>query len=841
MKSNYTILFVLLVFTLLFFSACNTAKYITENEHLLKKNTVIVNDKKNVEDEVNDYVIQRPNRLSLGIPVALHFYNLGNKKHETSYAKWKDSFPSKERKFSTVFSEKQTRGFRKFKYNFNQWVFKNGEAPVVLDTTKTKLTRDNLKQHFINQGYFRAKVDYKTHFKNNKLVNVEYIIKTGEAFSLDSISREIKSPVLDSIFKLHKEKSFIKKGKQFKYYFFEDEADRITKLYRNSGIYHFTKSAIGFKADSTSNSYKSDIKLNISDRFIEQNDSIYTEPYKVQKINKIDVFTDYTFNRKDERYTKTDQYNGINFYAHDGLKYNSKLLSNSIFIDPNKIYRDEDKNLTRKHLRGLQNFKIVNIKYDEIDDENLAAKIYLTPYKKYSFSANTELTHSNIKQLGVSGKISVLNRNTFRGLEILRFSVQGSFFNSSRDAANNSGGFLNAYEFGGDVSLEIPRILFPLKTDKIISKTMSPKTQFTFGSSFQKNIGLDKQKFTGILDYNWESTKTKKHKFELLNAQYIRNKNVNDYYNIYRSEYNSLSDISNDLSLSSNLPTDDKDLAGIQTFISFVLDNSNGLQNSNPSEYLTVQNVKKRYEIITEDLLVPVISYQYTYNNSESYKDANFSFFRARVASSGALTTVLIKKPTNRPKELAGIRVAQYFKTDLEYKKFWGTSSDNVLAFRSLLGIAIPYGNSDEIPFSRSYFIGGANDLRAWKIYDLGPGSIKNGLEYNVGTLKFLASLEYRFKIINSVKGALFADAGNIWDISKSNLIEPEGKFNGLKSLNSIALGTGFGIRYDFNFLVIRLDLGFKTYEPYQNDDSKWFSNYNFGNAVYNIGINYPF
>ena len=127
------------MFTLLFFSACNTAKYITENEHLLKKNTVIVNDKKNVEDEVNDYVIQRPNRLSLGIPVALHFYNLGNKKHETSYAKWKDSFPSKERKFSTVFSEKQTRGFRKFKYNFNQWVFKNGEAPVVLDTTKTKL------------------------------------------------------------------------------------------------------------------------------------------------------------------------------------------------------------------------------------------------------------------------------------------------------------------------------------------------------------------------------------------------------------------------------------------------------------------------------------------------------------------------------------------------------------------------------------------------------------------------------------------------------------------------------------------------------------------------------
>ena len=845
MKSNYIILFVFLGFTLLFFSACNTAKYVAENEHLLKKNTVIVNDKKNVEDEVNDYVIQRPNRLSLGVPVALHFYNLGNKKYETSYTKWKDSFPSKERKFSTVFSEKQTRGFRKFKYNFNQWLFKNGEAPVVLDTTKTKLTRDNLKQHFINQGYFRAKVDYKTHFKNNKLVTVEYIIKTGEAFNLDSVSREIKSPVLDSIFKLHKEKSFIKTGNQFKYSFFEDEADRITKLYRNSGIYHFTKSAIGFKADSSSSSYKSDIKLNISDRFIEQNDSIYTAPYKVQKINKIDVFTDYTFNRKDEPYTKTDQYNGVNFYAHDELKFNSKLLLNSIFIEPNKIYKDEDKNLTRKHLRGLQNFKIINIKYDEIDDENLAAKIYLTPYKKKSLEINTEFTHSNIKQLGVSGKISLLNRNTFRGSEILRFSVQGSFFNSSRDAANNSGGFLNAYEFGGDVSLEIPRILFPLKTDKIISKRMSPKTQFTFGSSFQKNIGLDKQKFTGIIDYSWKSSKKKKHLLELLNAQYIRNLNTDSYFKIYQSEYSSLVSISEVIDQTAPIPSNNFDSNGnliALDFIDYITNTSNGFQNTNPTELNSVQNIEKRRNIITENVLVPVLSYQYTYNNSENYKDANFSFFKIRIASSGALTSALIKKPNDgSKKELVGIPVGQYFKTDLEYKKFWGTSSDNVLAFRSLLGIAIPYGNSDEIPFSRSYFIGGANDLRAWKIYDLGPGSIKNGLEYNVGTMKFLASLEYRFKIINNIKGALFADAGNIWDISKSNLIEPEGKFNGLKSLNSIALGTGFGIRYDFNFLVIRLDLGFKTYEPYQNDGSKWFSNYNFGNAVYNIGINYPF
>ncbi len=827
------------------FSSCNTIKYVADNENLLKKNTVIVNEKKNVEDEINDYIIQRPNRLTLGVPIALHFYNLGNKDFETSYEKWKDSFPNKERKFTNAFSEKQTRGFRNFKYNFNQWLFKNGEAPVILDTTKTKLTRDNLKQHFINEGYFRAKADYKTHFKPNKRVEVEYIINSGKVFHIDTVSKNIASPILDSIFTKHQDKSLIKTGKQFKFSYFENEADRITKLFRNSGIYHFTRSAIGFDADSTANTYKSDIQLNISDRIIERNDSIYTIPYKIQKVSKVDIFTDYTFKEKDEPYNTRDTYNGINFYAHDELRYNPKFLSNSIFIEPNQIYKDEQKSLTRRHLRSLQNFKIVNIKYDEIDDENLAAKIYLTPYKKYSFAANTEITHSNIKQLGISGKISVLNRNTFKGSEIFRFSVQGSVFNSSTDAADNSGGFFNAWELGADVSLELPRFLFPINTDKIIPKSMSPKTQFTFGTSFQKNIGLDKQKFTGIIDYSWDSDRKRKHQFELLNAQYIRNLNPDSYFNIYRSEYTSLNTAADIISQTTTIPSENFDTNGdliANNFINYVIDTSNGFQTSNPDEFTSVQNIENRRNIITENVLVPVISYQFTYNNSENYKDANFSFFKARVASSGALTSALSKQTSDgTKKELLGIPVAQYFKTDLEYKKFWGSSSDNVLAFRSLLGVAIPYGNSEELPFSRSYFIGGANDLRAWKIYDLGPGSIKNGLEYNVGSLKFLTSLEYRFKIINSVKGALFADAGNIWDISKSDLIESNGKFNGLKSLSDIALGTGFGIRYDFNFLVIRLDTGFKTYEPYQTGNQKWFSNYNFANAVYNIGINYPF
>ena len=837
MKNNYSIVYLFFGITLLLFSSCNTVKYVAENEHLLTKNTITVNEKKNVEDDINSYVVQRPNRTTLGFPVALNFYNWGNKEMEAKYLKGIDTFTRK---------RNRPKEFKKFKYKFNHWKFKNGEAPVVLDSSKTKLTADELKKHFISEGYFRTTVDFKESRKNNKRATVDYSIATGKVFKLDSVSKNIKSPVLDSIFELHKNKTYIKSKDEYRDSNFEKEADRITELYRNSGIYHFTRSAIGYMADSIKNSYKVDVKLNIGDRIIERNDSIFTSPYTIQKISKVDVFTDYSFNKKEDPYTKNDTYNGINFHAHNELKYNSKILSNSIFIEPNKIYKDNDKDLTRKHLRGLQNFKSVKIEYNEIDSANIAAKIYLTPFKKYSFSANTELTHSNIKQLGVSGKISTLNRNTFKGSEILRFSVQGSFFNTARDAADNGGGFFNAYEFGGDVSLELPRILFPANTEKLISKKMSPKTKISIGTSFQKNIGLDKQKFTGIIDYTWQSKKTKKHRVELLNAQFISNLNTGSYFDIYQSEYNSLISASDIIAQTTSIPSDNFDTNGEiipSTFINYVTNPINGFQSTNLDEFNSVQNIEKRQDIITEDALVPVVSYEFTYNNSENFKDANFSFFRARIASSGLLSSSLSTKTNTETgrKEILGIPVAQYIKTDFEYKKFWGSSSDNLLAFRSILGVAIPYGNSEEMPFSRSYFIGGANDLRAWKIYDIGPGSIRNGLEYNVGSLKILSSLEYRFKIINSVKGALFVDAGNIWDITKTDLIEDKGKFKGIKSLNQIAVGTGFGIRYDFNFLVIRLDLGFKTYEPYQEDSSKWFSNYNFGNAVYNIGINYPF
>ena len=162
------------------------------------------------------------------------------------------------------------------------------------------------------------------------------------------------------------------------------------------------------------------------------------------------------------------------------------------------------------------------------------------------------------------------------------------------------------------------------------------------------------------------------------------------------------------------------------------------------------------------------------------------------------------------------------------------------MAVRSFFGIDIPYGNSNYIPFSRSYFAGGSNDNRAWEPYRLGPGVTGAVNDYNEANMKISLSAEFRFKIAGSVKGAFFADAGNIWNVL-DNITDPRATFDGIEDLKELALGTGFGLRYDLDFFIVRFDLGFKTYNPANEKGKQWFYDYDFAHSVFNFGINYPF
>lgn len=851
---------VLFIVLLIILFSCNATKYVSEENYLLEKNVVTVNGKKESSPDILSYLQQRPNQRVLGVPISLHIYNLGNP--DTLKTIWPDKNPKFRKWLSKNFSEKQALGLSLTSKKINNWLLKSGNAPVISKINKIEKSTKALQQYYINNGFWNATANYKENKKKNQRIEVNYNIETGKAYFADTINYNIETSILDSLYKKHIDKSYIKPNEQYRVENFEKENDRLISLYRNSGIYKFGNNSIRFMIDDTTSikNYKYNVLLNIPNRYQNINDSIVKVPYKVQKVTKVNVFTDYDYATKGLSYKDSASYKNINFFAAEKLKYNPKYLSNAIVIQPNGIYKDSERDLTRKYLRDLENFKAsIDIKYDENKDESLTANIYLSPLKKFGLTWDLDLTTSNIKPFGILGKFGFLNRNVFKGAEIFELSFQGSFVNTAIDVSNNDYFLnLNALEIGTTASLKIPRIFFPFNTSKIIPKTMTPKTNISFSLGVQKNIGLDRQNITGSLDYTWQSSKTSNHKFELLNIQYINNRNAENYFGVYKSEYNKLTTISDGNPASVELtviPVPNEIRSEFYTqningsksliaskYINYILDPRNNFASTNPAEYNYIKNVEEQRKILVEDALVPTMSYTYNYNNRENAKDNSFSTFTGRLISAGNVTTSLIKKKNEKgEKVLFDLPVKQYVKTEVEYKKYWEINRNRTLVFRSFIGAAIPFGNSKSIPFSRSYRAGGSNDIRAWRTFDLGLGSENSTLEFNVGSLKLTTNLEYRFKLINSLNAAVFIDAGNIWDISKTNLSSSKEKFRGFNSIKDIAIGSGVGARYDFGFLIFRLDLGFKTYEPYLNSSSKWFRNYNFANNTLNFGINYPF
>lgn len=821
----------LFFFIILLLAACNSTKHVANKEHMLIRNYIFVDSVKNKSNDLPKYVLQKPNPRFLGLPFGLYFYNIGNPDKPKKASEWGKKNPRSYSIVKSIFSEKQSISYANSFIKLNKWFLKNG-GPVIINERKIKNTADNLLAYYNTLGYFNSSADTIINRSRNKKATVEYYISKGKPTRLDTINIKIESPVLDSIYKASGSKTLLISGNQYNDQVFRNEAKNTIKLFRNNGIYHFTESALGFYVDSTRTDYKTNVDFIMSgDRVLEKDGRYLDLPFKVQKIKEVNIITDYSFTRKGQTYLDSLSYNGINFLAHDKIKYNLKYLSQSIFLKPGSVYKDTLRNLTRSHLKSLKNFKSTSIKFSPISnsDNELKMDIFLTPIEKFTLGFETELTHSNIREIGTSAKFSIINRNAFKGAELLKLSFLGSYFNSR----NGPG-----WEFGADASLEIPRFVAPFGLSKLVPKEMSPRTLFSLGTSIQRNIGLDRKTFTILSDYKWQYNAKKTIQLELFNTQYIQNLNTNNYFGIYSSEFNNLNKVAQTYN-GSTLPSDESQADTAVNFMrNLALDTS--FRISNPEEYNTTVNILNRYRIVTSDFLIPTIAYSYTYNNQSDFKDNNFSFFKIRIANSGNVMGILSKNTNeNNKKTFLKIPLAQYFKTDIEFKNFWDVGTSSVFGIRTFLGAIIPYDNS-AIPFTKSYFAGGSNDIRAWHTYELGPGSRKTGLEYNIGSLKFLTSAEYRFDVFSKLKGALFIDAGNIWDITGSSFVDSGSKFTGLNSLKGMAVGSGVGARVDFGFLIFRLDVGFKTYEPYL-DGNKWFKNYNFSNAVYNVGINYPF
>lgn len=844
--------------------SCNSLKKVEDNEYLIVKNTILVDSAKIKNEDVRSLIYQKSNTRLLGYPLRLNLYNLAKENPDSLYQAWLYKKPNRKKRLTNLLSEKQVDrlGESFLVKGLSLWLKDIGEAPVILDTTKTRKTLERLSAYYNSKGYFNNSTTYTIDSTDqNKKVKVDYKITLGKPYVIDSISNDISSKAIDSLYFLNAQETFIKKGERFDLDNFNNERERLTSVFRNSGIRNFQESSITFDIERdtvrSADDQKMNINLNIGNLKKRGENEVTTSEYKVEKINRINVYTNY-LSKEDNTITDTIFYKDLDIYYTGKFKIKAKTLDDAIFFKSDSIYRDIDKIRTTKQLNSLNIFKYPNVIFEEDSTENYVnTNIYLAPKPKYSLGTNFEVSRSNLRKIGVGMGASLLIRNIFKGAENLSLSADGTFGLLSSETYQED----YFSEIGGEITLDFPRIWFPfIRTTKIIPNYTLPKTRIAIGTSFQKNIGLDKQTLSSVLGYNWSPNNFKKHAIELLNIQYVRNVNPERFFDVYTTTYNQLNEIATDEDISVNpsyfnedndltTPTEVEDgvTAGTTGFINDVLNgvipvSSTGLTED---DYDDVKSINEREERLTENNLIFTTNYTFNKNNRDGILDNNFYQFRFKVEGAGNLLSALsgiIPFNENDDEQLLvfGVPFSQYVKTEFDYVKYWDLSRSNVLAVRTFFGIAIPYGNSTNIPFIKSYFAGGSNDNRAWYPYSLGPGRTSALNDYNEANLKLAFNLEYRFPLFGDLNGAVFADAGNIWNVF-DDVDNEDATFNGLESLKDIALGTGFGIRYDFTYFLFRLDLGFKTYNPAEIQSKRWFRDYNFANSVLQIGINYPF
>ena len=833
-------------------SSCNTVKRVADSDHLLVENSFIVNGKSNTSEALSKLSFQNKNTTIFGFPLRLHIYNLARPNKDSIFEAWLSKRPKRKQRLINKFSKKQLNQIKKSSLGLNGWLKKTGEAPSILDSLRIKKTKLNLERYYFSKGWFDRKIDYTVDTLGNKRATLSYNIETGQPYNIRNISKEIKTPILDTLYEKVKTESAIIKEKQFDIVNFKEERKRLTSHFRNSGVYHFSQDYVSFENDTINTNHNVDVKINIPNRVIRTQDSTTREPFKIYRIKEVNIFTDASFkNRSNSTPKKTATFNNFNFYNYNTLKYRPKAITNSVLINQGDLYSDLDKTRTYSYLSQLNAFKYPNIEYVEnVLDTTLTANIYLTPRKKYGLSFDVNVSQSNIQKIGFSFSTGLVIRNIFRGAETLEISALGAI-GASKDGAKSEDQFFDINELGADIKLNIPRLFFPFNTEKIIPKYMSPTTQLSTGFTSQKNIGLDKRTLNGRLSYNWFPKKTTNNTLDLLNLQYVRNLNPGNYFNVYQNSFNRLETIAID---SYSTPTEyiisnpdgssSLDISRADDFIETVSSDANFLV-SNPSEYQTVRNIRERKNRLIQNNFILASNFTLTKDSRENNFDSDFSIFRLKLELAGNLLNgaadlLDLKKNENGEFEVNDVAFSQYAKTEIDYIKLWNLGRSNVLALRSFVGIALPIGNSKTIPFSKSFFAGGANDNRAWTAYNLGPGRSDNNNEFNEANLKIAFSLEHRYNLFGNLNGAFFVDAGNIWNVL-DDVENPKATFDSFDSLKDIAVGAGIGLRYDFGFFILRLDTGFKAYNPTYSINNRWLKDFNFSNAVYNFGINYPF
>ena len=512
------------------------------------------------------------------------------------------------------------------------------------------------------------------------------------------------------------------------------------------------------------------------------------------KINKIILYPNYALNQ--DSLTKAEKYNDLTIIGNNGL-FKPRVWDRTLYFQKEDLYSRKDHNLSLNRLVNLGTFKFVKNQFKASDTVGnyLDAYYYLTPLPHKSIRVEVLGKTNSANYTGGELKINWSNRNTFHGAELLTISAFGGM---EVQLGGKNNGF-NVIRFGGDASLIWPRFISPFKFRS--SSGYVPRTNATIGYEFQNRMKLYSiQTFKGSFGYAWKENVRKEHQLNITEITFAKPENITDLYN----------------------------------------------------EQVTINPSLKH---VIEEQLIFGPTYNYTFTNEMNKKKKNTFYYKGGIDLSGNIVGLAsganIKKGDTI--KILGIPFSQFIKLQNEFKHTYTINKSSLIKSRLIAGVGFSYGNSEELPFSKQFFIGGTNSLRAFRSRTLGPGTYDASTEQSEfipdqsGDVKLEFSTEYRTDIYKFIKGALFMDAGNIWLLNNDEN-KPGSKFT-KDFMKEIAVGLGAGLRFDFSFLVLRTDLAFPIRKPYLPDGQRWvIDEINFGsgswrksNLLFNLAIGYPF
>lgn len=668
---------------------------------------------------------------------------------------------------------------------------KLGQPPVLFSQVDMEYNSSILANRMENNGYFQVKVSSDSIDDGKQKRGVKYAVTPGKQYLINQVTFLNDSTPVQQLIARGGRWTRLKQGTPYSLDAIKNERVRYDNYLKNQGYYFFSDNDLLIQVDSTVGNHQVDLFVKVKEKTPELALSPYT-------IDKIYIYSDYQLSDIDLEGQKDSAYSYKDFSVIDlKKKFKPSIYDRTIYLEHGELYNRNDHNLSLNRLVSLGVFKFVKNQFVISDSVNhkLDAYYYLTPDKPKAIRLELLGKTNSASYNGAELNINWLHKNAFKGAELFSASLYGGadFQMSSR----NKG--YNVFKIGTEMSLTWPKVITPWEFQS--SSAYVPKTKATVGMEYLERTKLySLTSFKASWGYLWKENARKEHQLNLFEVNYVSPDNVTDLYREYAE--------------------------------------------GNPS-----------LERVLDKQLIFGPTYIYTFTNTmQQYKKHTF-YYRGMLDFSGNITGLLMGANLDKGKEknVLGVPFSQYIKTEHDFRYYLKLNRTSQLVTRFHGGVGFAYGNSRNLPYTKQFYIGGSNSIRAFRARTLGPG-VFDPNSYNS---KFIPdqsadmllemNLEYRKKLFSSVHGALFVDAGNIWNLNEVG-DRPGGKISA-NFYKEIAIGAGAGLRFDITFLVLRLDFAFPLRVPYNDSGERWVvKDIKFGdrewrkdNLMFNFAIGYPF